>query len=79
VPNLWKRFENLITPPAPRLIGTVLQVYANGDYLVEILPTGDQIRVTGAATPHSIGARVFIEWNEAIGDAPAGAVVVLEV
>jgi len=79
VPNLWKRFENLITPPAPRFIGEVLQVYANGDYLVELLPSGDTQRIRGRSDPHSIGARILIEWGEYVADAPSGSVVSIEV
>ncbi len=79
MPNLWKRFENLITPPAPRFIGEVIQVYGDGDYLVEILPTGDTQRVRGRSEPHEIGARIFIEWGEYVDDAPVNPVVVIEV
>ena len=74
--SLFKRFLDLV-PKTPRLVGTVISNAGGGRYGVQ-LAGGGVIEAT-SKNAYSISARVFVEDQRIVGDAPALDVVTIDV
>lgn len=77
--NLWKQFERLTNPPAPRWVATVIQETAPGQYQVALLPSGATVNVTGSPSQYAVGARVIVQATEIVDQGPTGSVVLVSV
>lgn len=74
--GLFKRFLDLV-PKTPRLVGTVISSYGGGRYAVQ-LSGGGVVEVT-SKNAYSVSARVFIEDQRIVDDAPALDAVTIDV
>lgn len=72
--NLWRRFQQLATPPRPMTVGVVVSADF-GKCTVE-WPGGSRLRVEGAGT---VGQHYFIRDGRLDGEAPGLPTVILEV
>jgi hypothetical protein len=72
--NLWRRFQQLASPPSLVTVGTVVDADF-GEYTVEF-PGGSRLRVKGAGT---LGTSYFIRDGRLDGEASSLTAVVVEV
>lgn len=72
--NLWRRFQQLASPPSLVTVGTVVDADF-GECTVEF-PSGSTLRVLGAGT---VGLSYFIRDGRLDGEASSPVVVEVEV